>query len=272
MNYPNVIAAATKRRQHQDDADGKDLWDLGEALIKDCGEPSDEHEGHYDKIERATAELEKRGFNYTLNNLVKIREVAFIFPNPRRRRLGFWLHEEAGNPDMLDAVVKQAKADDENVTALYIRGIVSAWRSKQDAERKDKNQAAKTRKLKAKEKKLAAKTEESKAKAQAEIDAANEEIEETKSAPARREAAPPDEDEMPLVLNELELMRSAREAKRLANEAKRLIGNRAHELSPQAIAVLTEISLEAANLWTDVANTVRKATLNKRGHLAVVGA
>lgn len=38
LQCPNVVAAAIKLAEHQKLAEGKDLWALGDALIKDCGD------------------------------------------------------------------------------------------------------------------------------------------------------------------------------------------------------------------------------------------
>jgi hypothetical protein len=87
------------------------------------------NDGSLVKIEAAAKELKARGYDYSTRSLCDIRQAAAAFPASRRLdAITFWVHVDAGNPDMMDAIVKQAKKDGENVTAAYVRQLVSCDR------------------------------------------------------------------------------------------------------------------------------------------------
>jgi len=71
LEFPNVVDAVRKR-------DGS-LWEIGDALIKECGMPlkSGIHDGSRERIKRAAKELtDLKIEGYGINTLVKIRNVA----------------------------------------------------------------------------------------------------------------------------------------------------------------------------------------------------
>jgi hypothetical protein len=75
-----------------------------DALIRDCRKPSDS--GHQDgsraKVESAATELAANGYDgYSVSSLLQIRQTTAAFLKSRRLDLTFWLHADAGNPDML---------------------------------------------------------------------------------------------------------------------------------------------------------------------------
>jgi hypothetical protein len=91
MQCPNVVAAGIKLAEHEKAANGKDLWMLGDALVRDCGrgeEPSSEntkrrngaHNGSKADIEVAQRELAAVGITYTVGTLTQIRQIAMTFP------------------------------------------------------------------------------------------------------------------------------------------------------------------------------------------------
>jgi len=284
--FPNVLAAAERRQRHLDDVNGKDLWALGEALIKDCGKPGDDrtHNGSHGRIEAAAKELAAKGFDYNLNTLVNIRETAFAFPSVRRiTDVAFWTHSAAGSPDLLDAATKLARREGVSVTAAFVSKAARRWREQDDEKRKADHAKAKEDLEKAKdqlatarERKRSAdtdaqhdKADEAHAKAEEAVEAAKERVEETRTAPPRRKRTAP-KDEEPTVAIELEVSRLANDAALAAKEAHKRIRGKVHLMSPKAIAALTEKAVKAANLWNEINSELRQTSREKRG-LAVVG-
>ena len=79
------------------------------------------HNGSYAKLQECVEELQREGYDgYKVKTLAQIRQTTIDFPQARRHDgITFWLHHDAGNPDVLDAVVRQARS--KRVTALYVR-------------------------------------------------------------------------------------------------------------------------------------------------------
>ena len=68
--------------------------------------------------------------------------------------------------------------------------------------------------------------------------------------------------EMEIIAKEMALVKNARKARRLARWSQKLIQKRG-ELSPQAVAVLTEACLEAANAARGVVDLISQTSANK---------
>lgn len=100
VEFPKVLAAALAQEASQ--------FSLGDALIEETGEPpkgGTGPDGSYIKLDKARVCLLKNGVDYSSNYLRKIRNVAFIFRPSTRRTVSFCMHQEAGNPETLDACI-----------------------------------------------------------------------------------------------------------------------------------------------------------------------
>src|ERR1700737_622062 len=65
----------------------KARWDLGDALVAECGAP-DPTSASYDgpgKLRAAWRYLQENGYNCSLEDLSKLRHVAYVFGLPTRR-------------------------------------------------------------------------------------------------------------------------------------------------------------------------------------------
>ena len=100
--FPRTIAAVQKR--------DRSLWEIGDALLAECGKPSEHgvNDGSYAKLGQAAAEIEALKIaDYSVKTLSRLRYIAFTFPRTSRKEVLSWqAHEVAGSPEMLDAVVK----------------------------------------------------------------------------------------------------------------------------------------------------------------------
>jgi len=118
LEFPNVVDAVRKR-------DGS-LWEIGDALIKECGMPpkSGVHDGSRERIKRAAKELtDLKIEGYGINTLVKIRNIAANFPMGARRAPISWdAHASAGSPEMLAKILERTASEKVN------RKIVRAMR------------------------------------------------------------------------------------------------------------------------------------------------
>ena len=103
MKFPRILAAW---RQIE-----LDQWELGDALIEECGEPEPQSRRDNGKFEgtglkEAAEFLEKYGFDHGPSYLGKLRQTAFDFPpNKRRSTISWSTHNEAGTPETLKAVI-----------------------------------------------------------------------------------------------------------------------------------------------------------------------
>ena len=87
----------------------KARWDLGDALVAECGAP-DPTSASYDgpgKLRAAWRTIRENGYECcTLEDLSKLRRVAYVFrPSTRRSDVSWDLHVESGTPEMLQAIM-----------------------------------------------------------------------------------------------------------------------------------------------------------------------
>jgi hypothetical protein len=86
----------------------KARWDLGDALVAECGAPDPTSAG-YDgpgKLRAALHNLRENGYESTLEDLSKLRRVSYVFRQSTRRSDISWdLHVESGTPEMLEAIM-----------------------------------------------------------------------------------------------------------------------------------------------------------------------
>ncbi len=86
----------------------KARWDLGDALVAECGAPDPTSAG-YDgpgKLRAAWHYMQENGYDCTLEDLSKLRHVAYVFGlSTRRSDISWDLHAESGTPEMLQAIM-----------------------------------------------------------------------------------------------------------------------------------------------------------------------
>jgi hypothetical protein len=88
----------------------RSLWEIGDALLAECGPPSEDgrDNGSYEMLKAAAAELEHMKIEgYTVGRLFNLRKMAHNFPAARRASGVSWAaHRSAGSLEMLEAIVK----------------------------------------------------------------------------------------------------------------------------------------------------------------------
>ena len=86
----------------------KALWDLGDALVADCGAPDPTSASYAGpgKLRAAWHCLQLNGYDLSIEELSKLRRVAYVFGQSTRRFDISWeLYAEAGTPEMLEAII-----------------------------------------------------------------------------------------------------------------------------------------------------------------------
>jgi hypothetical protein len=99
-DYKAILCAVQKR--------DKALWDLGDALVAECGAPDPTSAGYAGpgRLRAAWHYLQENGCNYSIAELSKLRRVAHVFGQATRRFDISWeLYAEAGTPEMLEAII-----------------------------------------------------------------------------------------------------------------------------------------------------------------------
>jgi hypothetical protein len=103
----------------------KARWDLGDALVAECGAPDPTSPG-YDgpgKLRAAWHYMRKNGYECTLEDLSELRRVAYVFRQSTRRLDISWdLHAESGTPEMLQAIIASIP-NGASLTKSYIASI-----------------------------------------------------------------------------------------------------------------------------------------------------
>jgi hypothetical protein len=131
--FPKTIAAVQRR--------DRCMWEIGEALLAECGPPSTngKHDGSYAKLEAASQEIEHLKIEgYTVDYLAKIREVAHKFPSRIRNPGVSWAaHRSSGSPAMLGAILKAAGS--KPVTNAVVRSTRAAIEDRQAREYRKEN-------------------------------------------------------------------------------------------------------------------------------------
>lgn len=270
--FPQTLEAAKAAEKSQ--------WKIGDALVREAEDQRDGARG----LNAVSEELEANGIDMSPTYLGNIRRTADAFPRDRRLDLPFQVHTEASNPDSLDVIVKTARRDNHKVTMWYVRDALQQLREEANRER-EKEIAAANREAaraveaeaKAREKEKAAETDREKERAKRQRQEATERKREAqakakaaRSRPKRKDQPAPDEDKVSILRATAGVKANAGNAKRLANESKKLLGRDVSDLPPGIVAGLTEAAISAANAWKEVADLVRSASSNKRGHLSVV--
>ena len=108
----------------------KARWDLGDALVAECGAPDPTSAG-YDgpgKLRAAWHYMRENGYECTLEDLSELRRVAYVFrPSTRRLDISWDLHAESGTPEMLQAIIASIPNG-----ALLTKSYIASIRKQRD--------------------------------------------------------------------------------------------------------------------------------------------
>jgi hypothetical protein len=120
----DTIEAAKEAENHK--------WLLGEALVLEADETKSGSRG----LNAVAKELADHGIEWSTKYLSELRRTAEAFPRDRRHNLPWKVHAKAGNPDMLDVIVRAARKEGEKVTTRYVAAVLRGIRLEAKWERK----------------------------------------------------------------------------------------------------------------------------------------
>jgi flagellar biosynthesis GTPase FlhF len=275
QSFPLTLAAIKKAEQDQ--------WAIGDALLAECGPPSEPSVNDGSGLQEVAKYLFDQGYSYSQSSLSEYRSVAFGFAAAKRRNVAWGTHRAAGTSQFLDAVIAGAPKGT-RITAEYVKRIRQLQVDNERREREDAAEKARAERERAEEKEAQAKArareakeerekqaaEAKLAKAKAETQRAKEREQETKTAP-KKKPEPPAKEEVPLLAIQSQFIADAAQSVKLARLSAKRIKESTDQLNAKGVAALTEAALEAANAWTDAARIVRSEIVNQSGHLSVVG-
>jgi hypothetical protein len=278
VKYPGVLAAV---RQGE-----KAIWKIGDELIAALGNPpkSTVRDESRKKFEPVAEELLEHGYEYGVESLSKIRRTAADFP-PSRRHPGvsFTAHQEAGSPDILDAILK-ATPKGTLISKRYIRAAKKGMFDEKSRETKAAHNKAKAAEKAAEKERERARQAQKDAKDEAERKAAaeRERIAAEKAAAARQKAKdsqPPPEKKPPENFTPKKLADGMvgaefsvklKEAKTLLTKMTNGIEPIVDQLSQTTVESWTEQLLDIAETARKLADLIRRNQPTRRGHLYAV--
>ena len=265
--FPRTLAAVKKGE--------KSLWDIGDALLDECGPPSDHGGDHKEnKLEAARLYLLAKGYDYSRPGLSNLRRIAYRFPSSTRNSEIAWsAHAAAGTPERLQAIIACTENIAE-ITARYVEKMIDAWHQRNLAQQ----QAAEKKAIEAREQAEEEYREAIENHASAEATEAlavkveqAKNVETAASAPPKRRAGPPpDPEESPQMIAELKCSVEVSKAIQSAEKAREKIEPLIFDLDPDVrIALVTE-ARQAMNAWQEFAEYVERRGA-QRPLLTVVG-
>jgi hypothetical protein len=270
ITFPRTLAAVKKGEYS--------LWDIGDALIAECGKDA--------PLKTVSAYLlENGGYEYTDSYLRQLRDTALAFPQKNRGTFANYSYRacrKAGNPETLQAIIAGA-AKGTKITGDYVERVVSgqaaevkAVRRAAAAEAKAERERAEAREAEARRKAREAKDKAERAEATRKAEEAAKQARKArqkeravKVAPARG-STPPVKEEVPALEAKVLVSSNASQARRLAEQAVKAIRPHIDSLSPVAAAGIVDAALEASNSWRVLAELIQKQH-GRTEHLAVVG-
>jgi hypothetical protein len=107
-------------------------WTIGDALLEECGEPSEQgvSDGSWGRLAECAAELEQRGMReYSIHSLAMLRTVAYDFPKSARQAVSWSAHREARTPATLMRIISGAPKG-QMITRDYVREVMRQQRKR----------------------------------------------------------------------------------------------------------------------------------------------
>jgi hypothetical protein len=100
-NHSRIVAVILAHERRQ--------FEIGDAILEELGPPQVEyHDGSYERLGEIVAELAEHGVHYDVAYLNRMRKVSHEFPAAaRRNELSWYCHLEAGNPAMLERILRE---------------------------------------------------------------------------------------------------------------------------------------------------------------------
>ena len=262
-------------------------WAFADALKAEV----EDTQGGPNGYKAAVAELARHGLDYSTERLRILRQSAEIFPPSRRYDgehnnpiVSHRVHTVAGNPDMLDVIVKAGRKDGKAISQHYVEEVMRRVRQEEREQRSEAYTAAKADRDKADNKSRAAAEKlkhappERRDRVRREYEAAKEQrdrarqrVAETRMPP-NRSLPPPKEEEVGGLLQK---MRFSADISSLHDAIRRLTKEitpsiEAGELPATFVNAAMEELIECQTDLTKLIALIRKAQGGKRSHLHAV--
>jgi site-specific DNA-cytosine methylase len=276
-HFPRTLKAAEASERSQ--------WAIGDALLKEADDRQSGERG----MNAVSKELEANGIELSAGYLAALRATALAFPANRRHALPWKVHSVAGTPDTLDVIVRGAKKDIDRktgeapkVTIWYVGEVLQRQRNEQREERRKASEAAQREVAKARAHEHEARERTHKAKDADERKRAERDqkeaaerrrqaVENARAAKAAPAKLPPTEEDVPFLVARTRFMTGLTDVKGQLKKLGKEIEPFMDEFTLAFINAGVEDLLEIANQARALADTLRKHSNNKRGHLSVIG-
>ncbi len=115
-DFSQILAASDRRE--------KGLWAIGDALLLEVGPPA---KGDLARFRAALAEIHEEGLGeqYEVRDLRAFRDTSYAFPPGSRRSCLWALHQAAGSPGFLDAIL--AGIPMKELTVKHMTELRKGW-------------------------------------------------------------------------------------------------------------------------------------------------
>jgi hypothetical protein len=274
--FPNILALVAKGAKTQT----RFQWELGDTLVQEIGPPQrDGATGA--RFEALSEELKQHGHEYEVTSLRALRNIAYAYPDNRRYpALSFGVHQDAGDPDVLDAIVEGAPKG-QLIVQAYVRMIMQAMalerQRKLDAETDRRRDAADKARREREEAEAAARTAKtaSERKAAADRATAAAQRERQNKVPPKRGEIPkgkPKAADLPILLARAAFARDLARAKKIVGALRETyaefipaFGDVDIENGHEELMAIAEMARAFADLLH------KRGNGGKSSHLSVVG-
>jgi hypothetical protein len=236
MKFENTLAVVAKY--------DKSGWDIGDAIIRDIGEPSIDgrHSGSTAKLAELATAIAEEGYDYKAETLRVFWHVAHKFPPCTRMQGATWaVHRLAQTPEMLDVVLKSARLHDgQRLTVRSAEAILQAIQEREHAEARLQHAASGNPQAPPKQT-----------------------VPPKNTSPVNQSAI----DRMTALHEVMALFARARDARK---QVLPLLEKHLPDFPPEAHDAIVEEALAAAEEWRTLLQAAGLTQPTRRGHLSVV--
>jgi hypothetical protein len=260
FQFPRTFAAVEKDEGAQ--------WAIGNALLVECGPPSQQgrSDGSRAELSDCAEELKARGREISVRHLAKLRQVAHAFPPKVRKDLSWTVHQAAVNPENLNTIIKTAPKG-KAITVKVVEDLFEAWRPNASAKRRKAHDTAREERMKAQGEMREARAIASAAKDKGERKQATARAEEAakkvKQASAKEEAnkMPPrkrhvervdDPNVIDMLARMLEVSGAYHTIKAAVRKIAKDVVPHLDKVDPEALDIEIDLMREAAEQWQDL--------------------
>ena len=260
--FPSIIKAA---RQYETSS-----WLLADELLKHAESTFGGEHG----LNAVAAALADAGMEYTARWLSELRRTAETFsPDRRHPSVGVKIHNIAGSPEMMDAIMKMAKRDSRPLSLHSVERIMAQLAREERAEREEEAKEADAEAEKAAKEEVEAKDEPARKTARKKKKAAKKRAQKARGAPKRKKATkPPKEEDAPFLLVRTSFFADLSQVNKIIKRMNETLTGALDQLTPAFCNAAVEECLSSANDLRRLSDLIEKNRPSgaKRGHLYAV--